>query len=201
MKLTLAAIAVVGGCSSSAPPAPEPEEPLPTEPDQIVTIEDIAGPRPNTFGTFVGGRPEPATGVRQERRGVVVRTRGGIDYLVDPAGPTSIPYADAAWLGGEGFTGDLERIIWITAVTPRHVSVLIGQSEYTEGAAHANNSLRCATFDRQTGREVSLFDFVRRDGLDDAEVLVDEGDREWLQVCNGAMGGVVELRSLRLTGA
>lgn len=58
--------------------------------------------------------------------------------------------SDGAWL---------ERVARTAYVSARFVSLYIAESSYT-GGAHANNVLTCATFDRRTGREVTLGDVL-----------------------------------------
>jgi hypothetical protein len=179
------AIAILSACGGSPPQEcrcadAEVIDAVPElkEPDFIVTIEGIAGPRAPSIGTFVSGRTEPADGVRERRGTIVVRTHRGIDSLFDGGVALIARPADERSLGGDGFTGDVERIIAIADVRDR-VSVYVGLSFYTPGAAHANNELGCYTFDR--GDPKPREDVVIVDGV--------EYD------CRSRHGGVVELRA------
>lgn len=58
--------------------------------------------------------------------------------------------------------GTVQRVVRLVAVSRHSVSVYLGDSTLSAGAAHANNSLGCATYSRRTGRRLTLEEVVPR---------------------------------------
>lgn len=177
-------------------------------PDRIVTLEELAGPRRSTPGTLVTGRVDPARGIRERAHGVTVTSEDGFDALVDDDNGRELVAraydSERFAYGGDGFTGDthIERVISIVARTDRYVSVFLGHSMYTPGAAHANNDLTCVTFDRATGARATLGDLpLKPDAAwrrDATAFVLDPLDPARAMLCTSSNDGVVELHAVRL---
>jgi hypothetical protein len=60
--------------------------------------------------------------------------------------------------------GGVERVVRVAFATPEYVSLYVAETTMSPGAAHANNSLTCRTFDRHSGRELRLGDILTAPG-------------------------------------
>jgi hypothetical protein len=56
--------------------------------------------------------------------------------------------------------GWLERVVRVAYQDETAVSIYVAESSYDDGAAHANNLLRCRTFDLATGHRMMLHDVL-----------------------------------------
>ena len=86
-----------------------------------------------------------------------------VDGLTDPATGRHLVRAqqtpdEAETLGGP--SGWLERAVRLTGADDRTVSAYVGSVWWSEGAAHRNAHLGCATWDRETGRRLGLADLL-----------------------------------------
>ena len=123
-----------------------------------------SAPRPTAL---VRDRTEPPGGERERLGDVAVVSRcpdsescldGLLDgrtgkYLLAP-----VPTRDEREVLAA--PGTVQRVVRLVAVSRRYVSVYLGDSTLSSGAAHANNSLDCATYSRRTGRRLTLEDVV-----------------------------------------
>lgn len=128
----------------------------------IADLEDVVLPSglvPTTAA--LGERHQP--GRRELPGDLVVETRCGESWCVDglsvrgrtllAAEPTA---EERRWVR----RGWLERVVRVDWWDESFVSVYVAESSFVEGAAHANNALRCRTFDARSGRALSLRDVL-----------------------------------------
>ena len=59
-----------------------------------------------------------------------------------------------------GTDSDVTAVVFAASEVDHLISAWLGSSSYTPGAAHANNSLACGTYDLQTGRQLTLSEVV-----------------------------------------
>ncbi len=95
----------------------------------------------------------------------------------------------------------LERRLWLASATDRFVSVYVAESSFSGGAAHANNSLSCRTFNRKTGRQLTLADVLPDASRLTARVqaLIDDPDRAVEVLGDSLDSGGVDASGSQLT--
>lgn len=75
---------------------------------------------------------------------------------------SSKPTTDHRDMLADGLGSFVTRSVLPTFASERYLSVLIGETTGTKGAAHHNYVVRCATFDRRFGRRLKLRDLLGR---------------------------------------
>lgn len=134
---------------------------------RTVEVASLLPERPEAGGPVGTVRRGPLQGAAPEQGGVSVPRRCGpgwcVDGLVDQASGRVIlepqrTRDEGASQGGPG--GWLERAVKITTSDDRTVSAYIGSAWWSVGAAHRNTELACATWDRATGRRLTLADVM-----------------------------------------
>lgn len=140
-----------------------------TEEAQLISLETIVSTPPDPFPStaMVRMRSQPKGGERERIRDVAVVSRcderscldglrdlrTGRDLLSPEPTRSEKEVLDAS--------GSVQRVVKLAHVGEDFVSVYMGSTELS-GGAHANNNLRCATYDRRTGRPVELAKIVPR---------------------------------------
>lgn len=157
--------ATAGG--AGRPPAPAPPAAFGgTAFARRLAIADLEGvepppPGPAPTAAGLGARSGPAK--RELPGGIVVETRCGDGWCVDGLsvrGKVLVapkPTADEArWLRN----GSLERVVRVDWWDDAFVSAYVAETSFEAGAAHANDALRCRTFDARSGRTLTLGDVL-----------------------------------------
>lgn len=146
------------------PPLPSLPAPGAEEPVQVWLAALVPAPPPAITAGVLHDRVAPQDGVRERRAGVVVLgscEEGGTcrDQLrdVDHGRDLALPDPDA----GEGAW--VESAIRMDGVGPTFVSAWFGTTSFSPGAAHAVNTLACATWSRSTGARLRLSDLLGPD--------------------------------------
>ncbi|MCP3100460.1 hypothetical protein LZ198_16445 [Myxococcus sp. K15C18031901] len=143
--------------------AAEPEDVRERSLDQVVETPPSLFPS----SAMVRERSEPPNGERERRGELVVTARCGGSFCVDGlkdlgTGRDIIPLSlNADERRILAAPGALQRAVKLVSVDERHVSVYLGETEFS-GGAHANNTLECATYSRRDGRRVKLSEVVPR---------------------------------------
>lgn len=175
----------------------------------ISDLERKSAPRRHAFPStaMLGRRSKKNEGSRRVAPGFELSTRCSGNACVDElrelaAGLVLVPAAltadDREVLAPHGSW--LERRLWLASATDRFVSVYVAESSFPDGAAHANNSLSCQTFNRKTGRQVTLADVLPDASRLTARVqaLIDDPERALEVLGDSLESGGVDARGSRL---
>lgn len=130
---------------------------------RLVRLSELIPTPPSAVPTtaMLRSRTMPPSGQREQVGDIIVTTQCGPRYCTDGLRdsrsgldliPTTLSAEENELVAA---SAELERAVRIAHLEESYLSAYKGFTEFS-GGAHANNELTCGTWDRRTGRKVSL---------------------------------------------